>query len=322
VSPRSLFAVMLALVLGGSAAVGVSSYVKNRPEAANPDLTKVVVAAFDIPRGSVLTTDQVKLRDVPKGQVHALAITTLDDAVNRAVMTPLLKDEALLEGKLAPKGSRGSMAWVTKPGMRAFTIHTPSVASGVAGFVMPGDHVDVLLTMSGADNDGTGGGSTSTLLQNLEVMAVDQKIEAPADNKVDTNMLRSVTLLVTPEQSLKLDLGQNKGMLHLSLRNPEDLEDAQTKMATLSELRYREEPPKVVEEPPAPPPALAPAPAPVDVEAPKPLTPKPIFVYHAHYSKVVQHETDGTSGRRVLTEGTGQTSFPSTDRGPYSMEVR
>jgi pilus assembly protein CpaB len=102
---------MLALVFGGSAAVGVSSYVKNRPlEAAIPDLAKVVVAAVDIPRGSVVTTDQVKLRDVPKDQLHARAITKLEDAVNRAVMTPLIKDEPLLEGKLAPKGSRGSMA--------------------------------------------------------------------------------------------------------------------------------------------------------------------------------------------------------------------
>jgi pilus assembly protein CpaB len=201
--------------------------------------------------------------------------------------------------------------------MRAFTIHTPSVASGVAGFVMPGDHVDVLLTMNGEHNDGTGGGSTITLLQNIEVMAVDQRIEAPAENKVDTNLLRSVTLLVTPDQSLKLDLGQNRGMLHLSLRNPEDLEDAKTRMATLTELRYRQEAPKVVEEPPAP----APAPAPI-VEAPKPPPPKPIYIYRAAIPKVVQHETDGTSARKVLTEGSAEMGIPSMDRGPYPMQFR
>src|SRR5262249_15547931 len=163
---------------------------------------------------SMVTKEHLKIREVPKDHVHVRAVTKIDDAVNRAAMTPLIKDEALLEDKLAPKGSRGSMAWVTKSGMRAFTIHTPSLASGVAGFVMPGDRVDVLLTMTGETNDGRGGGSTSTLLQNIEVMAVDQTIEAPAENKLDVNKLRSVTLHVTPDQALKLELGQNRGTLH------------------------------------------------------------------------------------------------------------
>ena len=82
------------------------------------------------------------------------------------------------------------MSWVTKPGMRAFTIHTPSMSSGMAGFAMPGDHVDVLLTMSGDDKDGTGGGSTMTLLENIEVMAVDQTTDAPAANKATKTFSR------------------------------------------------------------------------------------------------------------------------------------
>src|SRR5262249_29207356 len=185
-SLRSVIALALALVFGGSAAFGVGTYVNNRiPAAPNSDQTKVVVAALDVPRGTVITSDQVKLRDVPKDQVHARAITKLEDAVNRAVVTPLLKDEPILDGRLSPKGSRGSMSWVTKPGMRAFTIQTTTLAAGVAGFVMPGDRVDVLMTITGDNNDGTGGGSTTTLLQNVEVMAVDQAVEAPAGNKVD-----------------------------------------------------------------------------------------------------------------------------------------
>jgi pilus assembly protein CpaB len=240
-SLRSIVALFLALVFGGSAAVGVSTYVNNRaPAATSPDLAKVVVAAVDVPRGTVIMSDQVKLRDVPKDQVHARAITKLEDAVNRAVITPLIKDEPILDGRLSPKGSRGSMAWVTKPGMRAFTIQTTTLSAGVAGFVMPGDHVDVLMTMTGEANDGAGGGSTTTLLQNVEVMAVDQAIEAPAANKVDLSQLRSVTLQVTPNEALVLDLGQNKGMLHLSLRNPEDLKTASTRPATLTDLRFRQ----------------------------------------------------------------------------------
>ena len=67
--------------------------------------------------------------------------------------------------------------------------------------------------------------------------AVDQKMDAPSDNKVDTKDLRSVTLLVTPQQANRLDLGQNKGMLHLALRNREDNKAAQAKPETLKDLR-------------------------------------------------------------------------------------
>jgi Flp pilus assembly protein CpaB len=131
----------------------------------------------------------------------------------------LLKDEPVVTGKLAPKGSGRGMAALIPKGMRAFTIQTPSIASGGAGFVMPGHKVDVLLTMNDVGtNDQTVGGSTTTLVQNVEIRAVDQNIDAPAENKMDKD-LRSVTLLVTPQQAKHLDLGQNKGTLHLAFRN-------------------------------------------------------------------------------------------------------
>jgi pilus assembly protein CpaB len=282
VTPRSMFAVILALVLGGSTAVGVNNFVNQKPTVVNPDLVKVVVAAVDLPRGALLTSTQLKEREIPKEQVPPRALTKMEDALNRAVMTPMFKDEPLHDGRLAPKGSRGSMASVTKSGMRAFTIQTHTHSAGVAGFVMPGDRVDVLLTMTSDAGDASGGASTTTLLQNVEVMAVDQAIEAPALNKVDLAQMRSVTLHVTPDQALVLDLGQSKGMLHLSLRNSEDGRDARTRPATLADLRFHQERPwdervkgvleafgkalekrppaappvQVVEKPPAPPPRV------------------------------------------------------------------
>ena len=131
-------------------------------------------------------------------------------------------------------------------GMRAFTIHTPSVASGVGGFVLPGNKVDVLLTM-----DGKRGSITTTLLQNLEILAVDQRIDAPADNRIDPKQLHSVTLLVTPDQAARLGLAQNKGSLHLALRNHKDDQLLRTSRARMAELDdgYQEEaPPEVVAE--------------------------------------------------------------------------
>jgi pilus assembly protein CpaB len=240
---------MLALLFGGSAAVGVNKYVTDRPGGAARDVDKVpvVVAVEDIPRGASLTAVQVKTRDYPRGMEPPGTLSRIEDAVDRTVFIPMVKDEPVLEGKLAPKGARRGMAALVPAGLRAFTIHTPSVASGVAGFVLPGNKVDVLLTV-----EGRRGSVTTTLLQNLEILAVDQRIDAPVDNRVDPNQLRSVTLLVTPDQAARLGLAQNKGALHLSLRNPQDDRLADTSPARLSELEgYRDEVPMndVVESP-------------------------------------------------------------------------
>jgi pilus assembly protein CpaB len=120
--------------------------------------------------------------------------------------------------------------------MRACTI-TTNVSSSVAGFILPGNHVDVLLSMTGdADKEATGGATTTTLLQNVEILATDQNIEAPAANVAPN--LRSVTLLVTPDQAAKLQLGQTKGQLHLTLRNPGDADPATTRPATARDIQF------------------------------------------------------------------------------------
>lgn len=155
--------------------------------------------------------------------------------------------ELLLDSKLADKDAGRGLAALIPEGMRAYTIQTPRVTSSVAGFVLPGNRVDVLLSLRGNYNDETGGGSTTTLLQSVEILAVGQQLDAPAENKVDPKVLSSVTLLVTPDQAAKLDLGQNMGQLTLALRNPSDKEDARPQPATLADIRFRQE--KPVEEP-------------------------------------------------------------------------
>jgi pilus assembly protein CpaB len=283
VSARSLVIVALALVFGLSAAAGVNMLISgNRSDAAKVETVPVVVAAMDIPRGGTVTSEQVRIWDCPAGQAPPGAIAKLSDAIDRAVYTPLVKGEPVLDGKLAPKGAGRGLAALIPVGMRAFTIQTPNVASGVAGFIMPGNKVDVLMSMSDSGDNQTGGGSTTTLLQNVEILAVDQRIDAPADNKVDPVQLRSVTLLVTPNQAAKIDLGQNKGTLHLSLRNLGDGQFARTAPATMNDLRFHQERPwdarakdvlaalgqalaKRKEVPPPPAPAPPPAPIPIKI---------------------------------------------------------
>ncbi|CAN5800959.1 hypothetical protein BH23PLA1_BH23PLA1_38630 [soil metagenome] len=237
--PQTIVVLFLALVFGGSAAMGVRALVNTRAEAAPVDTVSVVVAVTDVPRGATLTSELITTKNVPVDHKHPDAIETVEEAIDRAVNIPLVQGEMVLNAKLATgKG----LAALVPTGMRAVTIQTPNIASGVAGFVMPGNRVDVLLTFSGSGSDDqeTGGGSTSTILQNLEILAVDQQIDAPAEQNVAA--MRSVTLLVTPHQANIVDLGQNKGTLHLALRNPGDIVDSLARSATLNDIRFHREP--------------------------------------------------------------------------------
>ncbi len=257
-SVRSLLMVALALILGVSAAVLVNSYMRaHDPKSAVVPVVvsvPVVVAVRDLPRWESITPEAVKIKQFPEDLVPRGALSKLEDAVNRGIFVPLTKDDWVLESNLAPKGAGRGLSAQIPPGMRAYTVKVPDVAQGVAGFILPGNRVDVLLSLgevSGTKE--TGGGMTTTLLQKVMILAVNQKMDAPSDNKVDTKDLRSVTLLVDPQQANQLDLGQNKGILHLALRNFVDNEDAQTRPATLKGLL-----PPV----PPPPPPKAPEPPP------------------------------------------------------------
>jgi pilus assembly protein CpaB len=242
-SVRSLMIVVLTLAFGGSAAVGVNSFLKNPP---NPkgDVVSVLIAAVDMPRGGNVTSEMLKPKDYPKDMVPVGALSKPEDAIDRAIAIPLIKDEPVLDGKLSPKGAGRGMAALIPSGMRAYTIQTPNVAQGVAGFILPGNKVDILLSV----NDGVvsgirqvAGGTTTMLLQNVEILAVDQKTVAPAENKMDAKELRSVTVLVAPQQANLLTLAQTKGQLYLALRNLKDNNAARTHPATLDELRFHQE---------------------------------------------------------------------------------
>jgi len=242
-SIRTVLIVVLALVFGLSASMGVNMLLSNGAAAAPLQTVSVVTAAVAIPRGGTITEDQIKTVGYPRELTPPGAISKREDAIDRTVFNPLVVGEAILDAKLAPKGAGRGLASLVSKGMRAFTILTPSVSSGVAGFILPGNRVDVLLTPNSDGNDNTGGGSTTTLLQNVEILAVDQTIDAPSSNKVDSTQLRSVTLQVTPDQAARLDLGQNRGLLHLSLRNFEDHQPARTVPATMLGLRFMQEKP-------------------------------------------------------------------------------
>ncbi|MEE8451754.1 MAG: Flp pilus assembly protein CpaB [Thermoguttaceae bacterium] len=239
-SVKTIFVVLLAIVCGLSAAWGMTQLRSTKFVTTKQETIPVAVALVDLPRGRTVTAADVEVKEWPKNVLPEGALATPEEVVDRAVVIPVMAGEPILQAKLANKDAGRGLAALIPKGMRAYTIKASRVASNVAGFILPGDRVDVLLTLKGRYDDETGGGSTTTLLQAIEIMAVDQQLDAPAENKVDPDSLGSVTLLVTPEQASLLDLGQNMGQLTLSLRNPEDRDEADTRPATLADIRYRQ----------------------------------------------------------------------------------
>lgn len=168
------------------------------------------------------------------------AVLDRESTIGRVATTPLISGQPVFQNFLAPVDAVPGLASLVPKGMRAFTIRTPNIASGVAGFVMPGNHVDVLLTVA-APMFQTQGVITVTLLQRVQIMAVDQEMDAGADSLQRMTQMKSVTLLVTPEQAAKLSLAQNGGTLELSLRNPADSQPASPAPITVADLRLRGE---------------------------------------------------------------------------------
>jgi pilus assembly protein CpaB len=144
------------------------------------------------------------------------AFRSLEEVVGdgrRVALTPILPNEPILAGRISGPGGRATLAGVIRPGMRASTIRVDDVM-GVAGFVLPGDFVDVLLTRpDGADREVM---RTDLLLQGVRILAVDQLADQAKDSPV---VAKAATIEVTPAQAQKLALAGQVGTLALALRS-------------------------------------------------------------------------------------------------------
>lgn len=239
-SLRTLLVLGLAIVCGGSAALGI--LMMRKPSVEIVETIQVVVAKTPIARGQVVSDEQVATRAWPKDLVPPNALKTIESVVGRTALNQILVGEPVMNAKLADRDAGRGLASLIPDGRRAYAIQTSHVASSVAGFVEPGNRVDVLLTLRGGRDDTTGGGTSTTLLQAVEILAVDQRLDVN-NEQVSPDRLQSVTVLVTPDQASLLDLGQHMGTLTLSLRNPEDVAEAETVPATLNNLRFTQREP-------------------------------------------------------------------------------
>jgi pilus assembly protein CpaB len=196
----------------------------NQMHAAKPSTTKIVVAARDLEIGTLIKDADLSTGEwvgaLPKG-----ALTSKDKVVGRGVVSQLTQGEPILESRLAPAGSGGGLAATIRPGMRACAVRVNDVV-GVAGFVLPGMRVDVLISGNGPGVPTTEGPKVKTLLQNIEVLSAGSNIQK--DNEGKPVQVPVVNLLVTPEQAEVLSLASNETRIQLVLRNPLDTDTTKT----------------------------------------------------------------------------------------------
>jgi pilus assembly protein CpaB len=227
-------------------------------------LKPTVVAARALPVGIVVQEADLKLARLPAGQTPPDGFSKLADVVDRAVVSGILPDEPMREARLAARGAGVGLAPVIPAGMRAVAVRVNDVV-GVAGFVLPGMRVDVILT---GRPPGTETTVSRTVLQDILVLAAGQTMEPDARGKAINATV--VTLQVSPVQAEVLALA-GEGRVQLVLRNTGDRELAKTGGSDLRALYGRPEaPPKPVvivrRAPPPPVPVASPPPAPPATE--------------------------------------------------------
>jgi pilus assembly protein CpaB len=194
------------------------------------DTSKVIVIRQKVGLGAKLTQADLRVAPWPKSAALQGAFADPAEIVGRGVIVPMDANEPVLESKLAPKNAGAGLMAAIPEGMRAVSVKVNDVI-GVAGFVVPGARVDVILT--GSPNNGSLD-AAKIILQNVEVLAAGQNVDRDSEGKPVNAQV--ITLLVSPEDTEKLALVTNDGKIHLALRNPLDTDAKSTRAIGLAEL--------------------------------------------------------------------------------------
>src|SRR5438270_6425917 len=231
---RFVGVLIFAFIVASVASLLLYRLLLNRPQSAKaaPAMAQIVLSARDIEAGTVLKEEDVKLSDWP-GSVPTGAAAKTQDVVGRGVTTPIFAREPIIETRLAPKGAGGGLAAMIPPGMRAVPVRVNEVV-GVAGFVVPGMRIDVLISGTRPSGDQSLGTLTRTLLQNLEVLSAGTDFKKDPEGK--PVQVQVVNLLVTPDQAELLSLASAQTQIQLVLRNPLDHDVTKTPGTALALL--------------------------------------------------------------------------------------
>lgn len=212
---RGLLMVMLSLVFGAAAAWSAKNWVEQRTRASDvADAgASVVVAAMEIPYGTAIEGRHVKVISVPKGTPLGNHFNGVKEVEGLIATQKVLTGEILLKERFTKTGGGSTLAALIKPDMRAVTVRVDDVV-GVAGFLLPGNRVDVVAARK-IENRAT----TETILLNINVLAVDQ---TSTQDKNEPVVVRAVTLEMTPQEAEILVRAREEGRIQLTLRNPTD----------------------------------------------------------------------------------------------------
>ena len=215
-----IFAVLaIAILAGGGLAYGTYNVMNNQPvKTVSVPTQPVVVAAADLSLGTALKKEDLTVVNFPKGQAPEGAFDKPQDLIGRGVIASIVKNEPILAAKLASKEAGAGLPPVIPEGMRAVSVRVNEVI-GVAGYVLPGTRVDVVVTQSPTSQPQDM--VSKVILSNVQVLTAGTRLEQDQD-KSKPMQVTVVTLLVYPDQAERLALASTEGKIQLALRNPMD----------------------------------------------------------------------------------------------------
>lgn len=231
---RTMIVLGVATVVAGLASFGVYQAIRSIPERRVEIATKfAVVAATELPIGTLLTRDSVKLVAWPAQTPLQGGFSSVDEVVDRGLIASVVENEPLSESKLAAKAAGAGLPPSITPGMRAISVKVNEVI-GVAGFVVPGTRVDVVTIIARDKNEET---ISRVVVSNVQVLSAGTRYDQEEPKK-DGQAIRStvVTLMVSPVDAERVALAQAEGQLMLTLRNPLDVDPSNTQGARKSAL--------------------------------------------------------------------------------------
>jgi pilus assembly protein CpaB len=228
---RAILFLMLALIAGGGAVLLVKNYIDrvDQMRAGPINISKVVVAAIDIPVGTVLAEQHLKLASWPADNIPARGFDRVEKALGKTTRQGLVKGEPVLRDRLVGEKAGLGLTAILPKGKRAMTVKVNQVV-GVAGFVRPGDFVDVITTMAPDDETRKAlkqeaAKIAKIILQNIKVLAVGEHMQTQGTKPVKVQV---VTLEVDPTQSERLALASRHGVIQLTMRSRIDQDNIPT----------------------------------------------------------------------------------------------
>jgi pilus assembly protein CpaB len=260
--------VLASLGVASASGVGVYRYLRRAETQSRVVLAQVLVAAKDLPEGHVITTDDARVVSQPAASVPNDAYRAVDSVVGRVTRIPVFTGEAMLPGRLAPKGAGAGLEVKIAPGKRAMAVKIDEVA-GLSGLIQPNSRVDVLVTLR---DDGTTDRDRAKLFMSyMRVLSIGSQIDRGPDGRP----LNATTaaLEVTPAEAEQLAVAANEGKIQLVLRGYGDPDTVTTKGASTRDVMQRLEVPPP---PPPPLPVVEKAPPPTVKAAPTPRVVEPV----------------------------------------------